>query len=116
MWVVTVIESEEDLHKVIPDGVFWDRSAVSLGLFDDAGEVAATAVFHENVEYPGVAVDVAVMISYNVVMVQVFEDVSGGPSERTGHEGNVHTHTSATICFRSRSDMRSKLSSFLANI
>ena len=76
MWVVTVVEREEDLHKVVPDGVFWDRSAVSLGLFDDAREVAAAAVFHENVEYPGIAVDVAVVISYNVFVVQVFEDVT----------------------------------------
>ena len=73
---MTVVESEEDLHEIVPDGVFWDRSAVSLGLFDDAGEVAAAAVFHEDVEYPGVAVDIAVVIAYDVFVMQVFEDVT----------------------------------------
>ena len=76
MWVVTVIESEEDLHEIVPDGVFWDGTAVSLGLFDDTREVAPAAVFHEAVEYPGVAVDIAVVIAYDVFVVQVFEDVT----------------------------------------
>ena len=76
MWVVTVVESEEDLHKVVPAGVFWDRSAVSLGLFDDAREVAPAAVFHEDVEYPGVAVDITVVIAHDMFVVQVFEDVT----------------------------------------
>ena len=76
VWMVTIVEGKEDLHKVVPDGIFWDGSAVSLGLFDDAREVAAAAVFHEDVEYPGVAVDITVMIAYNVFVVQVFEDVT----------------------------------------
>ena len=116
MWMMTIIKCKQKLHEIIPYRILWYWPPMSLRLFDDTREVAATAILHEDIQDTGLSVDVAVMISYNVVMVQVFEDVSGGPSERTGHEGNVHTHTSATICFRSRSDMRSKLSSFLANI
>ena len=72
---VTVVESEENLHEIVPDRVFWDGTAVSLGLFDDAGEVAAAAVLHENVEDAGVAVDVAVVVAHDVVVVEVLQDV-----------------------------------------
>ncbi len=71
-----MIESEEDLHKVVPDGIFRDRSSVSLGLLDDAREVSSATVLHEDVEDAGVAVDVAVVIAYYVFVVEVFEDVS----------------------------------------
>lgn len=36
IWMVTVIECEEDLHEVVPDCVFWDCSVVSLGMLDDS--------------------------------------------------------------------------------
>lgn len=61
----------------MPDGVFGYGSVVFRSLFDDGGEVAATAVFHENVENSSVSVDVSVMVSYNVVVMQVFENVTG---------------------------------------
>ena len=68
------------------------------------------------------------MVSYNVLVVQVFEDVairgSGndqisirlGSKILTQHRRMNTTHTSATICFLSLSLIRSKLSSFRANI
>lgn len=74
--MMTMIEREEDLHKVVPDGVFGDGSVVSLGLFDDGGEVAASAVLHENVKDASIAVNVSVVISYDVFVVQVLEDVA----------------------------------------
>lgn len=115
--MVTVIQRKQDLHEIAPDGVFRNGSAGALGLFDDGGEVAAAAVFHDDVEDAGIAVDVAVVIAYNVFVVEVFEDVSGEvlayKEKRRAVKWN--TNTSATICLRSLSDMRSKLSSFLAN-
>ena len=87
-----------------------------LCLFDDAGEVTTTTVLHEDVEDAGVSVYVSVVISYDVFVVQVFEDISTGEQMRKGSRISGQTYTSATICFLSRSLMRSKLSSFLANI
>lgn len=116
--MVTVIQREQDLHEIAPDGVFRNRSSGALGLFDDGGEVAAAAVFHDDVEDAGIAVDVAVVIAYNVFVVEVFEDISGGVLADLETKRRVvkwNTNTSATICLRSLSDMRSKLSSFLAN-
>lgn len=47
-----------------------------LRLFNDGGEVAASTVFHENVEDAGFTVDVAVMVADDVFVVEVFEDVT----------------------------------------
>lgn len=85
-------------------------------MFDDAGEVAAAAVLHDNVEDASISVDVSVVISYDVFVVQVFENISGGEEMRREIKEVVKTYTSATICFLSRSLMRSKFISFLANI
>ena len=75
--VVTVVEGKEDLHEVIPDGIFWNESIMSLGLLYDGGEVTATAKFHKDIENARIAVDVSVMIAYNVFVMEVFEDVAG---------------------------------------
>ena len=75
VWMVTMVEGKENLHKVVPDGVFWDGSILSLSLLDDGGEVATTAVLHEDVKDACVAVDVAVVIAYNVLVVEVLENV-----------------------------------------
>lgn len=111
-----MVEGEEDLHEVIPDGVFRNRSALALCLLDDGGEIATTAVFHKDVEDASVAVDVAVVIAYNVFVVEVLQDVtidSDGKCDRNCGSTTA-TYTSETICLRSRSDIRSKLSSFRA--
>ena len=47
--MVTMLKCEEDLHEVVPDRVLGDRPLVSLGLLDDAREVSAAAVLHENI-------------------------------------------------------------------
>ena len=36
------------MHEIVPNSVFWNRASLPLGLFDDAGQVAAATVFHEN--------------------------------------------------------------------
>ena len=41
-----------------------------------AAEVSATAIFHDDVEDASIAVDVTVLISYNMVVV-VFQDAAG---------------------------------------
>jgi hypothetical protein len=117
--MVTMKQRMQDLIEIMPNCVFRNRPARARGLLDDGGEVAAAAVFHEDVENAGVAVDEAVVIAHDVRMVEVLEDVSAVMEERVSQmeRGMFErwTHTSATICFLSRSLMRSKLSSFLAN-
>lgn len=85
------------------------------GLLDNSGKVAASAVFHENIENSSFSVDVAVMIAYNVVVMEVFEYIPAARVRKTKLL-KCSTNTSATICFLSLSVIRSKLSSFLANI
>lgn len=118
--VVAVVERKEDLHKIIPDRVFRYWPVVFAGLFNDSREIAATAVLHHDVEDSGVAIDMSVVVSYDVVVVEVFEDVSTRffffESATRRENEKQHTHTSDTICFRSRSLIRSKLSSLRANI
>ena len=45
-------------------------------LEDDSGEIASSAVFHEDVKNPSVAVNITIVISDDVIMVEVFENVS----------------------------------------
>lgn len=55
-----------------------------LCLFDDSRQVASAAVFHEDVEDAGFAVDVAVVVADDVFVVEVFEDVTVGVGEGGG--------------------------------
>ena len=77
VWMMAVVEGKEDLHEIVPDGIFWNETIMSLSLLDDGGEVATTAEFHEDVEYASIAVYVSVMIAYDVFVMEVLEDVSG---------------------------------------
>lgn len=43
-----------------------------LGLLDDGREVAPAAIFHHDVEDASVAINVAVVIAHNVLMMQIF--------------------------------------------
>jgi uncharacterized alkaline shock family protein YloU len=108
----------ENLEEIVPDGVFGYGSVLFRCLLDNGGEVATAAVFHKDIENSSVSVDVSVVVSYNVVVMKVFENV---PARRCCQslvkiQGSVRTHTSATICFLSRSLILSKLSSLRANI
>ena len=60
----------------MPDGVFGYGSVLFRRLLDDGGEVATPAVLHEDVENSSVSVDVSVVVSYNVVVMKVLENVS----------------------------------------
>lgn len=77
VWMMAIVEGKEDLHKVVPDGILWDESIMSLGLLYDGGEVTTTTEFHEDVKDAGIAVYVSVMIAYNVFVMEVLEDVTG---------------------------------------
>ena len=82
--MMAVVKREEDLHEIVPDGVFGNESVMSLGLFDDGGEVAASAEFHENVQDARIAVNVSVVIAYNMFVMEVLEDIA-----RRGRVGAV---------------------------
>ena len=86
--MMAVVEREEDLHEIVPDGVFGNESVMSLGLFDDGGEVAASTEFHEDVQNACIAVNVSVVIAYNVFVMEVLEDVA-----RRGRVGAVSSGT-----------------------
>lgn len=73
--MMTVVKCEEDLHEVVPDGVFWDCSVVSLGVLDDSAQVAAPTVLHKDVEDTGVAINMSIVVAHDVFMVKVLEDV-----------------------------------------
>ena len=60
----------------MPNGVFGYGSVLFRRLFDDGGEVATAAVLHEDVENSSVSVDVSIVVSYNVVVMKVLENVS----------------------------------------
>lgn len=62
------------------------------GLFDDRWQVAAPAVFHQNIENPGISVDVSVVVSHNVIVMQIFQDISVTPSvNRKAEKSFTHT-------------------------
>lgn len=76
VWVVTVVQCEEDLHKVMPYRVFRDRSAMPLGLLDNGRQIASATVFHEDVKDTRIAIDITVMIAYYVFVMKIFEDIT----------------------------------------
>jgi hypothetical protein len=45
-------------------------------LFNDGGKVAPTTVFHKYIENSSVSIDVTIVIAYNVVMMEIFENIS----------------------------------------
>lgn len=73
--MMTMLEGQQDLHEVVPDRVLRYWAIVFEGLLDDIGEVATAAVFHEYIEYASIPVDITVVISYNVIVMEVFQDV-----------------------------------------
>lgn len=71
-----MVECKQNLHEIVPDRVFGYWSVVLLSLLNDSREVSTSAVFHKNIENTGFAVNVTVMISYYVFVVQVFQDIA----------------------------------------
>ena len=60
----------------MPDGVFGYGLVQFRSLSDDGGEVATAAIFHEDIENSSGSINVSVMISYNVVVMKVLQNVS----------------------------------------
>jgi hypothetical protein len=113
-----MVQRLENLEEIVPDGIFRYGAVLFRRLVDDGGKVATAAVFHENVESSSISIDVSVVVLYNVVMMKVLENVSARCRRQSvvKLQELVKTHTSATICFLSRSLILSKLSSLRANI
>lgn len=74
--VMTVVQGEQNLHKIVPDGILGYWSSMLLRLFDKRRQISTAAVFHENIEDASVAVNVAIVIANDMFMVEVLEDVS----------------------------------------
>ena len=73
---VAIVQGEQDLHKVVPYRIFWYWPAVSLCLFDNAGQVSTPTILHKNIQDPRLPVNVSVVIAYNVFVMEVLEDVA----------------------------------------
>ena len=99
--MMAVVERKEDLHEIVPDGVFGNESVMPLGLFDDGGEVAASTEFHEDVQDACIAVNVSVMIAYNVFVMEVFEDVAVANGAAVGSGGQRQGDKTLTLQQRS---------------
>jgi len=115
--VMAMVQRLENLEEIVPDGVLGYWPVLFHRLIDDGRKISPAAVFHENIENSGISIDVSVMVSYNVIVMKVLENVSAQWCQSVVklHE-SIRTHTSATICFLSRSLILSKLSSLRANI
>jgi hypothetical protein len=75
----------------MPDRAFGYGLVLFRRLLGDGGEVATAAVFPEDVENSNISVNVSVVISYSVVVIEVLENVSkclslsvGGEATRVG--------------------------------
>jgi hypothetical protein len=80
--VMAVHQCAEELHEDVPDLLLVEpagRHARPFGLaggpLDERGEVTAAAELHQNIEGTSVAVDHAVVVANDVLMMEVFEDV-----------------------------------------
>jgi len=61
----------QDLHSfVLP------LLVVFLNMFDHCQEIPASTIFHQNVENASVAINIAIVIANNVLVMQVFKDVT----------------------------------------
>jgi len=74
--VMAMAQRLENLDEIVPDGVFGYWPVLFHRLIDDGGKVATAAVFHENIEDSRISVDVSVVVSYDVIMMKVLENVS----------------------------------------
>ena len=116
--VMAIAQCLENLEEIVPDGVFGYWLVLFHRLIDDGGKVATTEILHENIEGSRTFINVSVVVSYDVVMMKVLENVSARCCCQSvvKLQQLIRTHTSATISFLSRSVILSKLSSLRANI
>lgn len=66
------------MEEVFPNYVLSDWPIRSLRVLDDSAEVAASAILHEDVENPILAVDMTVVVTNYVLMGELLEGVSVG--------------------------------------
>ena len=71
--VMTVMQCEQNLHKITPNGIFRYQSVMFRSLFDGDGQISTSAVFHEDVENASIVVNYSVDVLHNVLMTKVFE-------------------------------------------
>ena len=74
--VMAMAQRLENLEEIVPDRVFGYWPVLFHRLTDDGGKVATAAVFHENIEGSRIFIDVSVVVSYDMVVMKVLEDVS----------------------------------------
>lgn len=86
--MMTVLKREEDLHEVVPDGLLRDRASGPLRRLNDRRQVTAATKLHEDIQDALVAVDMTVVVAYNVIVVQVFQDVASQDISVCDHNMN----------------------------
>ena len=74
IWVMAMVRSLENLEKIVADGALGVGGSLFRHLLDNGGEIATAALF-QNMENPSISINVSVMISYDVVMMKVLENV-----------------------------------------
>jgi len=109
---MAIVQRLENLEEIVPS-ILGHGAVLFRRLIDDGRKVATAAVFHDHIESSGISINVSVMVLYNVVMMKVLENVSARCRRQSvvKLQKLVKTHTSATICFLSRSLIFSMLSS-----
>jgi hypothetical protein len=73
--IVTVLECEQNLHEEIPHRLLCNRPTSAARRLDDGRQVPAAAVFHNDIQDAGFAVDMSVDIAYNVVVIKILENI-----------------------------------------
>jgi hypothetical protein len=97
--MMAIDQGLEELHEDIPDLVLVQASrretgpvGLPCGTLDQGGEVPAATELHEDVEDARVAVDHTVVVTDNVLVVEVLEDIHFSdylPFVPLGHQGKV---------------------------
>ena len=72
---MAVMKSEQNLHEIIPDCVLGDWSIELDCLVYDGSKIATATVLHNDVQNASFAVDVTVVVAYDVIMMEVLENV-----------------------------------------
>jgi len=74
--VVTVAEGKQDLHEVVPYDLLGYRFVQPLRLLDRTRKVPAPTILHQNVENTSIPVDVSVVISYNMLVLEILQNIA----------------------------------------
>ena len=72
---VTIMERERCLQEYFPDHGFVDPSLLAATLFYVSGKITSWAIFHDDVDLGLLLLDDAVIVSHNVWMPELAQDV-----------------------------------------